>query len=150
MREVPAGPHAPAATSTQSVKKPASRPTRMPHMTSLRKPKPRLTFSSSMTTYRIEPAASVRKATETALLTHTRPSTVPRNVGPPADEAEQGKEAPARQRALAGDGRDDAEALRRIVQAEADDQDQCEADLPRGRRLADGEPLGGGVRARPG
>src|SRR5450759_233549 len=61
---------------------------------------------------------------------------------PAADEAEQGKEAPARQRALAGDGRDDAEALRRIVQAEADDQDQCEADLPRGRRLADGEPLG--------
>src|SRR5581483_6161019 len=66
---------------------------------------------------------------------------------PAADQAHRTEEAPARQLRLARHRADDPEALGRVVQAEADDQDDREADLAGRGRLADREPLAEVVEA---
>src|SRR5665647_3463585 len=66
---------------------------------------------------------------------------------PAADEAEQREEAPARQGAVTREGRDDPEPLGGVVKAKADNEDERQADLARGRRLTDGEAFGEVVQA---
>src|SRR6187551_2197787 len=68
--------------------------------------------------------------------------------GPSADDPEEREELPAR--ALTRHGSDDAEPLGRVVQAEADDQQEREADLTGGARLTDGQALGKVVQTDPG
>ena len=75
---------APAATRTKSVAKPSMNPSVSPQATVVFRPMVRQTArSGSSTTYRIEPAARARNATDSAALTQACPSSVPRNVGPP-------------------------------------------------------------------
>src|SRR5712691_847816 len=59
-----------------------------------------------------------------------------------ADEAEQAEEAPARLLLVAGERRADPKPFRCVVEAEADDQHDREADLIRGGRLADRQAFG--------
>ena len=75
---------------------------------------------------------------------------MPTNVGPPPISPISPRKRPARQLGLAGHRPDDAEALGRVVQAEADDQDERERELAGGGRLADREPLAEVVQADPG
>src|SRR5579862_5597135 len=63
-----------------------------------------------------------------------------------ADQAHQTEEAPARPRPLAAHGPADTEALGRVVEPEADDERDREADLARRGGLADREPLAEVVR----
>src|SRR4051794_33267792 len=65
--------------------------------------------------------------------------------GAAADQA--GEREPAPRGPDVAERADDAEALRRVVEREADDQHGGEADLPGLRRDADGEPLGEVVQA---
>src|SRR6266446_5078795 len=58
-----------------------------------------------------------------------------------ADEAEEREQLPARADPLPRQRTADAEPLGRVVQAEADDERDREADLARGGGLADGEAL---------
>ena len=67
-----------------------------------------------------------------------------------ADQPEQEQEAPARDLPLASERRDDAEALGRVVEAEADDQRDRELELPARGRLPDRETLREVVQADPG
>ncbi len=60
--------YAPPTVTTMSVAKPATRPTSTPQYWSSLWPIRCATFSSCMTTYRIEPAASVRNTVLTASL----------------------------------------------------------------------------------
>ena len=75
------------------------------------------------------------------------------NVGPPPISAIAQQEAPDGRRVaaalvqVAGQRRDDAEALGRVVQREADDQHGRQRDLAARGRLADGEALGEVVQA---
>ena len=89
-------------------------------------------------------------AIDSASLTHAWPIRVPTNVGPPPIRPSEEQEAPARPHRLAGERRDDPEALGRVVQAEADDQDEREADLAGRAGLADRQALGEVVQADPG
>src|SRR6188472_86537 len=67
-----------------------------------------------------------------------------------ADQPGQEQEPPARAVLAAGERADDAEAFGRVVETEADDQDEGEADLTRRRRLADRQALGEVVEPDPG
>src|SRR5947209_4414280 len=64
-----------------------------------------------------------------------------------ADQAHQPEEAPARPLGLAGHRADDAEALGRVVEGKADDQDERERDLVSRCRLSDREPFAEVVQA---
>src|SRR5438067_8327177 len=57
------------------------------------------------------------------------------------DQAERSQETPAWEMRFAGEGPDDAEALRRVVEREPDDQDQGQTKLSASRGLADRETL---------
>src|SRR5262249_26648430 len=75
---------APAAVTIASVTKPSTIPSRIAQVTSSLSLLARATASSSMTTYRIEPAARARNAMPSSGVVITCPTRVPMNVGPPA------------------------------------------------------------------
>jgi hypothetical protein len=66
-----------------AVTKPATMPRKIPQVVITLRFSLRPTASSSMTTYRMEPAASARKAMDRVSLTRCWPSSVPTKVGPP-------------------------------------------------------------------
>ena len=66
-----------------------------------------------------------------------------------AEEAEEREEGPARPLRLSREWRADAEAFRRVVQPEPDDQHDRQTDLVPGRRLSDREPFREVVQSDP-
>src|SRR3954454_21983192 len=69
--------------------------------------------------------------------------------GTAADEPQDEQKRPRRGLTLRGHRGDDAETLGRVVQPEADDEQQRQADLAGGGGLADGQALGEVVEADP-
>ncbi len=65
------------------------------------------------------------------------------------DQAHHAEEPPARTVGLGAERADDAEPLGRVVQPEADDEQQRQLDLVVRSRLPDCEPLGEVVQADP-
>ena len=89
----------------------------MPQATSVLCPSRPFTWTSWITTYRIEPAARARKQTETAVARPRLADEGAEERRRAADEAEGAEEAPRRPLRVAGERRDDPEALGGVVQA---------------------------------
>ncbi len=114
----------------------------MPHVTSVFISKRLQTPSSSMIDVEDRPRCE-RQERDRHDFAHPRLAQQrPEERRSTADQAEQCEEAPARTLGVPGERGDDAEAFRRVVQAEADHEHERETDLILCRGLADREPFG--------